>query len=47
LLELREDIFPDYTEETFLAIVRRHGAIIRTQRLRGSERTLVWYSTAV
>lgn len=43
LLALREDIFPDYTEETFLASVRKRAEIVEEKTVTGSGRKLVWF----
>jgi ribosomal protein L11 methylase PrmA len=43
LLALREDIFPDYTEDAFRAAVERHGHIERAESLSPDGRLLVWY----
>lgn len=45
LLQLREDIFPTYTEQHFLEQVRSRSKIIKTQSISASGRTLVWYDT--
>ena len=44
LLALREDIFPDYTKECFLAYVSSRARIIKTVQTSKSGRFLVWYS---
>jgi ribosomal protein L11 methylase PrmA len=43
LLKLREDIFADYTEETFLERIRSRGNIVESERLPNSGRLLVWF----
>lgn len=43
LLQLRADIFPDYSEEAFLAHVASRGEVVRSVRLPRSGRLLVWY----
>ena len=43
LLANREDIFPDYSEERFLAEVRARGRVIRTKHLSKDGRLLVWF----
>jgi ribosomal protein L11 methylase PrmA len=43
LLRLREDIFPNYTEEHFLTCVGARATIVRCERVTESGRTLVWY----
>jgi ribosomal protein L11 methylase PrmA len=43
LLQLREDIFPDYCQENFLNIVRRRGKILQQEKVSKSGRLLVWY----
>jgi len=44
LLHLREDIFPDYTEECFLSHLAQRVEIIKTQVIPSSRRILVWYA---
>lgn len=44
LLDLREDIFPDYTEEFFMSYIAQRAEIIKTQVLPLSRRILVWYA---
>ena len=44
LLHLREDIFPDYTEECFLSHIAQRAEIIKTKVLPSSRRILVWYA---
>ena len=44
LLALREDIFPDYTKECFLAHVSSRAKIIKTVQTSKTGRFLVWYS---
>jgi ribosomal protein L11 methylase PrmA len=43
LLALREDIFPDYDQEHFLAHVQRRARIVRQERLGQGGRLLVWF----
>lgn len=43
LLKLREDIFPDYTQDHFLRAVQDQGRIVRQQTVSQSGRLLVWY----
>jgi ribosomal protein L11 methylase PrmA len=43
LLQLRRDIFEDYTEDAFLAHVKRRAEVVATLRLEQSDRLLVWY----
>lgn len=43
LLQLREDIFPEYCPENFLNIVRQHGQIVEQKKVSKSGRLLVWY----
>jgi hypothetical protein len=43
LLKLREDIFDDYTEETFLQTISERAEIVDRLRLPTSGRLLVWY----
>jgi ribosomal protein L11 methylase PrmA len=43
LLKLREDIFPNYTQENFLAAIERRSRIVRQETVSNSGRILVWY----
>ena len=43
LLTLRNDIFSDYTLETFLSCITRRAQIIKSTVISESGRTLVWY----
>jgi hypothetical protein len=43
LLRFREDIFPDYTREFFLARVARKAEAVKTATVSSSGRLLVWY----
>ena len=43
LLSTREDIFPDYTEEAFLAHVGARARIVESERIEGSNRLLLRY----
>lgn len=43
MLAQREDIFPDYALESFLAEVGERAEIVETVRLEPSGRTLVWF----
>jgi ribosomal protein L11 methylase PrmA len=43
LLALREDIFPDYQREEFLALIARKARIVRQTDLAPQGRTLIWY----
>lgn len=43
MLRLREDIFGDYTEETFLDAIRRRADVVKSERVTVSGRLLVWY----
>lgn len=43
LLSHRTDIFPDYTEETFLTAVRARARVERQTRVSANGRLLVWY----
>jgi hypothetical protein len=43
LLQLRRDIFEDYTEDAFLAHIKRRAEVVATLRLEQSDRLLVWY----
>lgn len=43
MLALREDIFPNYTEDNFAALLARHGRIAKSSRVSGTGRTLFWY----
>jgi ribosomal protein L11 methylase PrmA len=43
MLRLRKDIFPDYTEESFMHAVSHRARVIRRTRITESGRLLVWY----
>jgi ribosomal protein L11 methylase PrmA len=43
LLAQREDIFPDYCEEAFLAHIAKRGSIRAQKHVRDGGRLLVWY----
>lgn len=43
MLALRDDIFPDYTVENFLALIGRSARIVTTAEVSATGRTLVWY----
>ena len=43
LLALREDIFPEYDQEHFVAHVQRRARIVRQERLGEGGRLLVWF----
>ncbi len=43
MLALREDIFPDYTEERFLGLLQSQARIVEQKRLVADGRLLVWY----
>jgi ribosomal protein L11 methylase PrmA len=43
LLSLRQDIFPDYTWENFIALLKEKAAIIKTETISNSGRKLVWF----
>lgn len=43
LLARREDIFPNYDEEHFLAEVEKRGRLVASERLSPGGRLLVWY----
>ena len=43
LLSLRQDIFPDYTWEHFIAFLKEKAAIIKTETSSNSGRKLVWF----
>lgn len=43
LLRFREDIFPEYTEEAFSAMLESRTKILKTAIVSGSGRTLYWY----
>ena len=43
MLAQRQDIFPDYSLESFLAEVGKRARIVETARLEPSRRTLVWF----
>lgn len=43
LLRNRADIFPDYTEDNFLAEIQHRARIVESEHLAPSGRLLVWY----
>lgn len=43
LLSQRDDIFPDYNEETLLGLLGQRARIVRTEHLSENGRLLVWY----
>ncbi len=43
LLRLREDIFPQYTEENFLECLAKHAKVVKTETISSSGRLLVWF----
>lgn len=43
LLRFREDIFPDYTEESFINSVSARARIVKRKKVSESGRQLVWY----
>jgi ribosomal protein L11 methylase PrmA len=43
LLRLREDIFPDYTEEFFISSISAHADIIKSEKITQTGRLLVQY----
>ena len=43
LLRLREDIFDDYNEETFLRHLGRKASIVRSETVSGANRRLFWF----
>lgn len=43
LLQIREDIFPTYTEERFMQEIQARARVIKTQSVSASGRTLIWY----
>ena len=43
LLSTRQDIFPDYTEEAFVAHVSARARIVESERIEGSNRLLLRY----
>ena len=43
MLALREDIFDDYTEENFVAALKRSASIVKSERVSASGRHLFWY----
>jgi ribosomal protein L11 methylase PrmA len=43
LLALRDDIFADYTEQAFLSAVTSQARVVRSKRLSGNGRFLIWY----
>jgi hypothetical protein len=43
LLSNREDIFPDYTEENFIAAVLNRAQIVQQKHVTEGGRLLIWY----
>lgn len=43
LLSQRDDIFPDYNEETFLTLLGERARTVRAEHLTSNGRLLVWY----
>lgn len=43
MLQLREDIFPDYRRDAFLAAIGNHAEIVETRDVIEGRRLLVWY----
>lgn len=43
LLALREDIFPDYTEENFMNALSRNSKIVETQLVTENGRKMIWF----
>lgn len=43
MLALRADIFPHYTEESFLAAVEARARVVRTETISATGRKLVWF----
>lgn len=43
LLRLRSDVFPDYTEENFLALVESRARVVKRAKVSSSGRLLVWF----
>jgi hypothetical protein len=43
MLAFREDIFPDYTQETFVKLLGQHASIVETKTISSSGRTLYAY----
>jgi ribosomal protein L11 methylase PrmA len=44
MLRLREDIFPDYTQEAFEAHLSRHARIVAQREITSAGRTLYWFA---
>ncbi len=45
LLQLREDIFPDYTADCFLDALKAHAEIVDVAKVPNSDRTLIRFHT--
>jgi ribosomal protein L11 methylase PrmA len=43
MLQLRKDVFPNYTEEAFLDALSSQARIVKEERLEGAGRLLIWY----
>ena len=41
----REEIFQDYSLETFLRLLQQRARLVKRESIPGSERTLLWFST--
>jgi ribosomal protein L11 methylase PrmA len=41
----REEIFRDYSLETFLGLLQQRARVVKRESIPGSERTLLWFST--
>ncbi len=46
LLLLREDIFPDYEQDTIMAMISQKAEILKTAQVTESGRMLIWYKKA-
>jgi ribosomal protein L11 methylase PrmA len=44
LLSLRQDIFPDYTFENFIALLKGKAVVVKTETVSKSGRMLVWFT---
>ena len=44
MLQLREDVFYDYSEEVFIRAVKTNAHIVKSQKVTDSNKLLIWYS---
>lgn len=44
LLSLRQDIFPDYTSEYFMALLKEKAVIIKNETVSKKRTAVVWFT---